>query len=359
MSAKPLAQLSSLKITDKELAIFSRQFAVCIGAGIPIIDSLKTILRSTANVNIKIVIFHIIKNLESGNRLSQALAHYPKIFSKLYRNLVHVGELSGTLDIMLQRNSTYIEKSNKIRSEVKGAMIYPSVILLATILIIFGLFYFVVPQIQSLFSGSKEQLPYLFNLLVSISEFIRSKWYYILFIVSTTAIIGKKFFETDSGKRLLDKLVLSLPVVRDLFIKAAMARFCRTFSVMLGSQVDFINSIESAAQSTNNYVIENIFEESKQSVINGQSIVQPLSRQKKYVPQMLVQMIYIGEQSGTLTEILNKVADYYEDEVELTARQMLTIIEPLLMVVLGSIIGFLLLALYLPIFSMAGIMGGG
>lgn len=356
MSSKPLP-FSKLKISDKELAIFSRQFSICINAGIPILDALKVIFRTTANDKLKTVIFNIVKSLEGGKKLSTAMSLYPYIFSKLYINLIHVGEESGTLDIMLNRNSTYIEKSNKIKQEVKGAMIYPIIILVLTVIIVLGLFYYVVPQIKELFSGTTEGLPFLFNFLVLLSDKLRMYWYYLL-IGSALIVIGiKQFLETETGEKLKDYLALNTPVIKDLFIKAAMARFCRTFSVMLGSQVNFVASIEAAAQSTNNLFLAQSINTSKESVMAGRSIAGPLAEQK-HIPSMVIQMINIGETSGTLDSILNKVADYYEDEVEMASRQILTIIEPILMVALGLIVGFLLLALYLPIFSMANIIGG-
>lgn len=354
-----LSQNSSakIKVSDKELAIFSRQFSICINAGITVVDSLKTIFRATANDKMKAVIFNLIKSIESGQKLSRAMSNYPYIFSKLYRNLIFVGEESGTLDIMLDRNSVYIEKNNKLKQEIKGAMTYPIIIVTLTVLIIVGLFYYVVPQIKELFSGSKNDLPKLFNLLLFISDTLHTYWYYILITFAVAFIAFKKFFDTNIGQNTLDYLAINTPVVKDLFIKASMARFCRTFSVMLSSQVNFIDSIEAAAQSTNNSILEKLISNSKQSVINGLSIGAPLANQS-HIPNMLVQMINIGEKSGTLDSILNKVADYYEDEVEMTSRQILTIIEPLLMVGLGAIIGFLVLALYLPIFNMANIISG-
>lgn len=344
------------KVKTKELQIFTRQFATLINAGIPILDALKILSQGGTDKLIKEAIIQVSASIESGKRLSESLSQHPRVFDSLYCNMVKAGEEAGILDVILLRLSTYAEKSEKIKGQIKGALTMPIFIMIAAVLVITGIIVFIIPKFEEIYRSSGKELPGLTQTVVNISSLVRNHWMYII-VGLFLAIYGIiMYMNTEDGKRNFDKMIINAPLIGDVIQKVSVARMSRTMSTLLSSGINMLEAIDIASKTAGNYVIEQALKNCKEAVTVGKPFNVPLSRQKE-IPQMVAQMVSIGEQSGSLDTMLGKVADFYEEEVESSIRGMTSLIEPIMMVGLGGMIAFILVAMYLPIFQLGDTIG--
>lgn len=344
------------KVKGKDLQVFTRQFATLINAGIPVVDSLKILSEGLRPGLLKDASSRVKLSIESGKRLADSMAQVPAVFDRLYVNMIQAGEEAGILAGILTRLASYMEKSEKLKGQVKGALVYPIVILAFAMIVIMGILIFIIPKFQEFFASAGKEPPWLTMMVVSLSQSMIKNWYLYLAVIVGAPMALKQYFSTPSGKDQLDEALLSMPVVGEVVQKAAIARLTRTLSTLLSSGVGLIEAIEISAKTSGNMVIEKALIRCKESVVAGRAFTVPLSKEKAF-PDMVVQMIAIGEQSGSMDTMLAKIADFYEDEVETAVKAMTSLIEPLLMVFLGSIIAVLVIAMYLPIFNMAEVVG--
>lgn len=340
------------KVKGKDLQIFTRQFATLINAGISVVDSLKILSQGLRPGPLKEASAYVKSSIETGRRLAESMAHKKSVFDKLYVNMIQAGEEAGILDNILNRLAQYLEKSEKLKGQIKGAMVYPGVILVVAFSVITGIIVFIIPKFQDFYSSSGKEPPALTSFVVNLSKSMINQWYLYVGAAFAIPYLFLQWSRSESGKMTLDRLLLQLPVVGEVVQKASIARMTRTLSTLLGSGVGLIEAIDIASRTAGNIVIEEALRRSKEAVTQGRPFASPLVKEKA-IPEMVVQMIAIGEQSGTLDQMLGKIADFYEDEVETSVKAMTSMIEPLMMVVLGGIIAFLVIAMYLPIFNMA------
>lgn len=344
------------KVNTKDLQIFTRQFATLINAGIPVVDSLKILSEGLRPGLLREASAKVKSSIEAGKRLGEAMASNPNVFDKLYVNMIAAGEEAGILDGILGRLASYLEKSEKIKGQVKGALVYPVVIIIVAIIVIAGILVFIIPKFQEFYAGSGKEPPMLTQMVVSLSHSLVQSWYLYLAGMILIPILIKQWAQTPEGSETLDRVLLKAPVIGEVLQKTAIARLTRTLSTLLSSGVGLIEAIDISAKTAGNIVIEQALLRCKESVIAGRPFTQPLSKEKAF-PDMVVQMIAIGEQSGTMDVMLGKIADFYEDEVEAAVKAMTSLVEPLLMVFLGGIIAVLVVAMYLPIFNMGDVIG--
>ena len=361
VKAKPkdlLGNISFLqpKVKGKELSVFTRQFATMIDAGLPLIQGLDVLGAQEPNPTLKKAIARIKGDVESGSTLSNAMKKHPKIFSDLFVSLVAAGEMGGMLDTILNRLATYIEKAEKLKSKVKGALVYPSVVLVISVIVISVLLIFVIPVFQEMFEGLGGELPALTQAVVDISGFLRSYIIYILAIIAALYFAFVKFKSTEKGRVIVDRTVIGLPVFGSLLKKSGVANFTRTLGTMTSSGVPILDGLGIVASTAGNKVIEQAILDTRTSISEGKTIAEPLSKSGIF-PPMVTQMISVGESTGALDTMLEKIADFYEDEVDAAVDALTSLIEPFMMVFLGGTIGTMLAAMYLPIFKMAGAVG--
>lgn len=344
------------KVKSKELQIFTRQFATLVNAGIPILDSLKILSDGATDKMIKEALIQIRASIETGRRLSDSMLLHPRVFDSLYCNMIRAGEEAGILDTILIRLSVYSEKNEKIKNQVKGALVMPLLILCAAIVIITGIILFIIPKFQEFYKSSNKPLPGLTQMVVDFSASFRSNWYIYFGVLMFVVYAIVTYINTPAGKKIFDRLLINSPVFGQVVQKSSVARMSRTLSTLLSSGISMIECIDIASRTAGNSVIEEALEACKNSVMVGKPFHLPLSRQKE-IPPMVAQMVGIGEQSGSIDTMLAKVADFYEDEVENAVRAMTSLIEPLMMIVLGGVIAFILVAMYLPVFQMGDAIG--
>ena len=362
VKAKPKDLLENIsflqpKVNGKTLSVFTRQFATMIDAGLPLIQALDILGSQEPNPTLKKAIGRIRGDVESGSTLSNALKKHPKIFSDLYVSLVAAGEMGGMLDTILARLATYIEKAEKLKSKVKGAMVYPSVVLIISIVVIAILLIFVIPVFQEMFEGLGGELPYLTQMVVDTSHFLRTNIIYILVALALLYFAFIRFRATEKGRFAVDKTLLGLPIFGSLLRKSAVASFTRTLGTMTSSGVPILDGLGIVAGTSGNKVVEKAILDTRTSISEGKTIAEPLIKSGIF-PPMVTQMISVGESTGALDTMLEKIADFYEDEVDAAVDALTSLIEPLMMVFLGGTIGVMLAAMYLPIFKMAGAIGG-
>ncbi len=337
----------------KELQIFTRQLSTLLGSGIPILQSLEVLSQSQRSPGMQIALKQMVHDINQGRRFGEAMAEHPMVFDRFFVNMVKAGEESGNIDQILNRLAVYIEKAAKIRSQVKGAMVYPIAILVVAGVVVAGLLIFVIPKFESLFASSGQELPGLTQMVVNMSKTFTSYWWAILGGLAGGVFGAMNYYRTDDGKKTIDAVAIDLPYIGDLIQKSAVARFTRTLSTLLSSGVSIMEALEIASKVTGNHVIENALLRAREAISEGKSLTVPLAKEK-YIPQMVTQMIGVGEQTGAIDQMLNKVADFYEDEVDVAVAALTSVMEPLLMVFLGGIVAVMVIAMYLPIFNMAG-----
>ncbi|MES3037422.1 MAG: type II secretion system F family protein [Bdellovibrionota bacterium] len=346
----------SPKVKSKDLLVFIRQFSTLISAGVPIVESLKILSDGMTAGLLKDCLVKTKYSVENGRRLAEAMAMHPAVFDRLFCNMIAAGEEAGIIDTILLRLSVYTEKNQKIKNQVKGAMTYPTIIVGVAFAVISGILVFIIPKFQEIFSAAGKEPPWLTQQVVNLSQALIHNWYFFLMAMIGIPFTFLKYIETPNGKIQFDRFIIHAPLIGDVVQKAAIARLCRTLSTLLTSGVGVVDALEIAARTSGNNVVEEALIRCKGSLLQGKPFAQPLTREKIF-PPMVVQMISIGEQSGTLDQILGKVADFYEDEVENAVKGMTTIIEPILMVFLGGAIAVILIAMYLPVFKMGDTVG--
>lgn len=353
-TSKMSFQLSK-RITEKEVAVFTRQLATMIDSGLPLVQSLEILANQQENQAFKNTLLAVKGEVEGGATFSDALRKHPKAFDDLYTNLVTAGEIGGTLDIILNRLSQYMEKSIALKKRVKGAMVYPSAILGVSVLVVVVLLVFVIPVFEKMFTGFGAALPAPTQFVIALSNFMKS---YILYMVA--GMIGfvflfRRYYRTEQGRKVIDRMLLKLPVFGDLLLKIATARFTRTLGTLVSSGVPILDGLLITARASGNKVIEEAIMKTRVSISEGKTIAEPLE-QSQVFSGMVVQMIGVGESTGSLDAMLNKIADFYDEEVDATVAALTSLLEPLMMVILGVLIGGMMVAMYLPIFKMASVV---
>ncbi|HET7706807.1 MAG TPA: type II secretion system F family protein [Thermoanaerobaculia bacterium] len=344
------------KVPAQLIAIFTRQFSVMIDAGLPLVQCLEILGSQQEHKNFKRSLIQIRQDVEAGSSLADAMRKHPKTFNDLYTNMVAAGEAGGILDTILQRLAAYIEKAVKLNSQVKSAMIYPVAVISIAVIVVAVILWKVIPVFASLFAGLGAELPTPTLIVIALSNFIGDWWWAIgLFLIISTFSI-RRYHDTYSGKRVLDGLLLKAPVFGLLLRKIAVARFCRTLSTLTSSGVPILDGLQITAKTAGNSVVEDAIMATRKSVEEGKTISEPLGDTEVF-PSMVIQMIAVGEQTGALDTMLSKIADFYEDEVDLAVAGLMKLLEPILIAFLGVAIGGIVIAMYMPMFSLIGQMG--
>lgn len=340
------------KIKGSDIAAFSRQLATMMSAGIPLVQALQIVGRGTPNPSMSRMILDIKTHVESGQSLAESLALHPVYFDELYVNLVDAGERSGTLETLLDKIATYKEKTESIKKKVKKALTYPAAVIVVAIIVTTILLYFVVPEFAALFQGFGGDLPAFTQMVVNLSDFVRDKWWMVALIV-IIAIVAFTQAHKRSRKfrRVLDRMMLKLPVVGDILYKSAVARFARTLSTMFAAGVPLVEAMDSVARAAGNIIFTEAIFGMRDQVAGGQQL-QLAMQQSGVFPSMATQMVGIGEDAGALDSMCAKVADFYEEEVDNKVDNLSTLLEPMIMVILGILVGGLVVAMYLPIFKL-------
>jgi len=347
---------TKVKVSTKDLVVFTRQFATMIDAGLPLVQCLDILSSQQENKGFKAVLTQVKGDVESGSTFADALKKHPMVFDNLYVNLVAAGEVGGILDTILNRLAAYIEKAMKLKSQVKGAMVYPISIISIAAVVIVGLLVFVIPIFASMFADFGQALPMPTQIVIAMSNFLQ-RWWWLIGGSAYGAFFGfKKYYATEGGKKVVDELVLKLPVFGDLLRKVAVAKFTRTLGTMITSGVPIMDGLEIVAKTAGNKTIETAIMKTRESISAGKTISEPLA-QSGVFPSMVCQMISVGEATGALDNMLNKIADFYDDEVDSAVDAMTALMEPALMAFLGVAVGGLVIAMYLPIFKLAGAAG--
>ncbi len=346
-------------VGDKDIVVFTRQFGTMINAGLPLVQCLDILANQSDNKALAKAVGETKVAVEGGSTLADALRKHPKVFDELYCNMIHAGETGGLLDTILGRLSKHIEKAMKLKGQIKSAMVYPSAIIGVAVIVISVLMIWVIPIFAKMFtelSGGKMGLPGPTQLVIDISNFMQS--YFLLIIAGIAASVWgiKKYYKTAQGKLFIDTVLLKAPIFGDLIRKASTAKFTRTLGTLISSGVPLLEALNICAKTSGNKVIELSLMDARVSISGGKTIAEPLQKSNVF-PKMVTQMIAVGESTGALDAMLGKIADFYEEEVDQAVAALTALLEPLMMVFLGTIIGFIVVAMYLPIFSMASAIG--
>lgn len=346
-------------LTDKDLVVFTRQFGTMINAGLPLVQCLEILSTQSENKVLRETVGEVKGQVEGGSTFSDALKRHPKVFDDLYVNMVHAGEVGGLLDTILTRLAKHIEKAMKLKAQIKSAMVYPSAILGVAGIVITVLMIWVIPVFEKMFkemSGGKMGLPAPTQLVIDTSNAFQSYWWVLLGIVVGCIVGIKKYYGTPQGRMAIDKFLLKVPIFGDLIRKASVAKFTRTLGTLLSSGVPLLDGLTICAKTSGNKVIEEALINARVSISGGKTIADPLTESQVF-PKMVTHMIAVGESTGALDAMLSKIADFYEDEVDQAVASLTSLLEPMMMVFLGVIIGFIVIAMYLPIFTMASAIG--
>jgi type IV pilus assembly protein PilC len=355
-SGEQSARTAFKKIKPKSLQVFSRQFATMIEAGLNVVGSLVILEQQTDDKYLASIIRELRADVEGGLLLSQAMERHPKVFSRLFVSMVEAGEAAGILDQVLDRMAFQIERETKLKRRVKGAMMYPTMVLIFATLVLVGMLLFLVPIFTKIFEDLGGELPTLTKMVVAMSDFIKHYWWALIMSGLAGTFGFKKWRKTEHGKRNWDKFKLRLPMqVGDVVLKVTMARFSRTFSTLVGAGVDIIKAIEITAQTAGNWVVEDALLEVKTRVHEGVPIAQPLVENDIF-PPMVSQMVRVGEETGELDKMLGKIADFYEEEVDAAISTLTSIIEPIMMMGVGMMVGVIIISMYMPMFKMLSLV---
>ncbi|UCC66788.1 MAG: type II secretion system F family protein [Deltaproteobacteria bacterium] len=340
------------RVKKKSLAIFTRQLATMIDAGLPLVQSLDILAQQEQNETFQGVIKGIKEHVEGGTTFAAALKKYPKVFDNLYINLVIAGEEAGTLDVVLNRLATHIEKMEVLKQKIKSALVYPAMITGVAVVVTIVLLVFVIPVFEKLFAGTGMSLPLPTQIVISVSRYSKAFMPFLILFLVILAFVMRNYYRTETGRLNIDKLVLKLPIFGELIRKVSIARFARTLATLVTSGVPILESLNIVAGASGNKVVEKAILEGRASISEGQTISEPLA-QSGVFPIMVTQMISVGEATGSLELMLNKIADFFEEEVDTAVATLSSMLEPMLMIFLGVTIGGLVIAMYLPIFKMA------
>jgi type IV pilus assembly protein PilC len=338
-------------IKTRDIVIFTRQFATMINAGLPLVQSLDILAEQTENDFLRKVIQEVLYDVESGNTLADAMRKHPKVFTDLFVNMVAAGEAGGILDTILLRLATFLEKNDALVRKVKGAMVYPAVIITVAVLAVAVLLIFVIPTFEQMFTSAGVPLPMPTRVVIAISAFLQGYWWAVIAAAIIGLFVLRQTYRTKSGELAIDKFLLNMPIIGDLLRKSAVARFTRTLGTLVSSGVAILDGLEITAKTSGNRVIHDAVMGSRASIAGGETISGPLKESGAF-PPMVVQMINVGEQTGGLDEMLEKIADFYDDEVDTAVEALLSVLEPIMIIFLGVVVGGMIVAMYLPIFDM-------
>ena len=351
---KPRAKAPSAK----DLAVFTRQFAVMIGAGLPLVQCLEILGSQAEDKNFGEVILATRASVEGGASLADAMRLHPKAFDALFTNMIAAGEAGGILDAILQRLATYIEKAVKLKGQVKSAMVYPIAVITIAAVVVGAILWKVIPTFATLFAGLGADLPLATRIVIAMSDFLVQFMPLIIAGIVGISFGFRSYYATVGGRMVVDRIVLKLPVLGLLMRKIAVARFCRTLSTLLASGVSILEALDITGRTAGNAVVEEAIQKTRTSIEGGETIAAPL-RQTAVFPPMVVQMISVGEATGALDTMLSKIADFYEEEVDVAVAGLLTLLEPIMIALLGGVVGGIVIAMYLPIFSLIGQLTAG
>ena len=346
------------KVTTKDIVIFTRQLSTMIDAGLPLIQGLEILGSQQKNPTFKKMLKEIKTEVESGLTFADALKKFPNYFDKLFCNMVAAGEMGGILDDVLRRLATYMEKAEALKGKIKSAMNYPVIVLAISAAVIAVIMIFVIPVFAEMFEDFGSALPMPTQIVVNMSDFLKSYFFVMAGGIWLTIIAIKKYYHTKNGRWIMDKMALRAPIFGPLLKKVAVAKFSRTLGTLINSGVPIIEALNVAAGTAGNKIVENAIKDVRTSISEGRSISQPLMESGIF-PGMVVQMISVGETTGALDAMLNKIADFYDEEVDTAVDGLTSMMEPLMITFLGTFIGGIIVAMYLPIFKMAGAVGGG
>jgi type IV pilus assembly protein PilC len=345
------------RVPTRDVVILTRQFATMINAGLPLVQSLDILAQQTENKVLANVTRQVLYDVESGNTLADALDKHRNAFSALYVNMVAAGEAGGILDTILLRLATFLEKNDAIVRKVKGAMVYPAVIFSIAVIAVVVLLVFVIPTFQQMFEEAGIALPVPTRLVIFLSDFLQSYWWALILGSVALAFAIRRYYATEGGKLVIDRLLLGAPVLGDLLRKSAVSRFTRTLGTLLASGVSILDGLEITARTAGNRVIHDAVMESRGSIAGGETVAGPLEKSKVF-PPMVTSMIAVGEATGGLDEMLTKIADFYDDEVDAAVAALLSLMEPIMIVLLGAVVGGMIVSMYLPIFDMVNAVQG-
>ena len=338
-------------IGTRDVVIFTRQFATMINSGLPLVQSLNILSAQTENPKLKDVTKGVVHDVEAGNTLADALSKHPTAFPQLYVNMVAAGEAGGILDTILLRLATFLEKNDKLIRKVKSAMIYPAVIFTVALGAVAVLLIFVIPVFRSMFESVHMELPLPTRIVIGLSDFLRGYWWLVAGIIGGGTFVFRKFNQTPAGRRKVDGALLAMPVLGDVLRKSAVSRFTRTLGTLVSSGVSILDGLEITAKTAGNTIIHDAIMQSRASIAGGDTIAAPLEKSGVF-PPMVISMNAVGEQTGGLDEMLSKIADFYDDEVDVAVSGLLSLLEPIMILFLGVIVGGMIVAMYLPIFGM-------
>ena len=339
------------RVKLRDIVIFTRQFSTMINAGLPLVQALDILSRQSENKALQEITREVVYDVESGNTVADALRKHPKAFGELYTNMVAAGEAGGILDTILMRLATFLEKNDALTGKVKSAMVYPGVILSVAGLAIVVLLIFVIPVFQNMFESVNMALPLPTRIVIGMSNFLTAYWWAVALGLYGAGFSVKRYYATPGGRLNIDRLLLRVPVLGDLLRKSAVSRFTRTLGTLIGSGVSILDGLEITAKTAGNRVISDAILASRSSIAGGETIAQPLQKSGVF-PPMVISMIAVGEQTGGLDEMLSKIADFYDEEVDAAVSGLLSLLEPVMIVFLGVVVGGMVVAMYLPIFDM-------
>jgi type IV pilus assembly protein PilC len=338
-------------IKMRDIVILTRQFSTMINAGLPLVQAMTILSEQSQNKTLGGIMRKVVFDVESGNTVADALSKHPQAFSNLYVNMVAAGEAGGILDTILMRLATFMEKNDALIRKVKGAMIYPGVIMAVAGIAITVLLIFVIPVFENLFLSAGLALPLPTRIVMGLSRFLKAYWWMVLGALGSAAFLLKKFHATSNGKLQIDRFLLKVPVLGDVLRKSAVSRFTRTLGTLVSSGVSILDGLEITAKTAGNRVVQDAIMESRASIAGGDTIAQPLKKSGVF-PPMVISMISVGEQTGGLDEMLSKIADFYDEEVDAAVSNLLSLLEPIMIVFLGIVVGGMVVSMYLPIFDM-------
>jgi type IV pilus assembly protein PilC len=338
-------------IKMRDIVILTRQFSTMINAGLPLVQAMTILSEQSQNKTLGAIMRKVVFDVESGNTVADALSKHPQAFSNLYVNMVAAGEAGGILDTILMRLATFMEKNDALIRKVKGAMIYPAVIMAVAAIAITVLLIFVIPVFENLFLSAGLALPLPTRIVMGLSRFLNAYWWMVLGTIGAAFFTLKKYHATSNGKLQIDRFLLKVPVLGDVLRKSAVSRFTRTLGTLISSGVSILDGLEITAKTAGNRVVQDAIMESRSSIAGGDTIAQPLKKSGVF-PPMVISMISVGEQTGGLDEMLSKIADFYDEEVDAAVSNLLSLLEPIMIVFLGIVVGGMVVSMYLPIFDM-------
>ncbi|HEX7079059.1 MAG TPA: type II secretion system F family protein [Candidatus Eisenbacteria bacterium] len=347
-------------VSTRDLAIFTRQFATMINAGLPLVQCLDILSKQTEKENFRAIIAQVMREVEAGNTLAESLAKKEnnRVFDELFVNMVEAGEAGGILDDILQRLATFIEKAEALKRKIQGAMVYPAVVMTVAVLATAFMLIFIIPTFARMFTGFGAELPLPTKIVMGLSSLLRSYWWLMLGGIVGTGVGIQRYYRTERGHIQIDRFLLRLPVLGDVIRKGAVARFTRTLGTLISSGVPILTGLEITARTSGNRVIQEAIMAARASIREGETIAAPL-RQSDVFPPMVVQMISVGEETGALDDMLTRIADFYDDEVDTAVDALTSLIEPLMIVFMGSVVGGMVIAMYLPMFKLINVVAGG